>query len=142
MPWSDYCLLKTIVLLPTPRLFWIRNSVSSIQKVPTNNTTYSMWYCSNGLCLLYISISFAWSSWGWLTLTNNENIAEKYRPSSDLYFPVLITNKSNSNLGDIGLEVHSDGSVFLIQKGGQWKNTTDKCTASAMAVWPCAAQVS
>ena len=101
-----------------------------------------MWYCSNGLCLLYVTISFAWSPWGWFTLTNNEKIADQYRPSSDLLFPVLIINKEKSNLGDIGLEVHSDGSVFLIQQGGQWLNTTDKCTVGAFAVWPCAAQVS
>lgn len=101
-----------------------------------------MWYCSNGLCLLYVSISFAWSSWGWLTLTNNEQIAEKYRPSSTLCFPVLIRNKDASNLGDIGLEVRNDGTVVLIQQGGQWYNTTDSCTVSAIAVWPCAAQVS
>ena len=120
----------------------LRDSVSSIQKVPTNNTTYSMWYCSNGLCIFSVYIEFNWSSWGYLTLTNNEKIEEKYRPAVTCYFPTTITNKDKSNLGDIGLEVGSNGVIKLRQVGGQWLNTTDKCTVGAFAVWPCAAQVS
>ena len=101
-----------------------------------------MWYCSNGLCIFSVYIEFNWSSWGYLTLTNNEKIEEKYRPAVTCYFPTTITNKDKSNLGDIGLEVGSNGVIKLRQVGGQWLNATDKCTVGAFAVWPCAAQVS
>lgn len=131
---------------PTQHLDWsiwrIRNSVSSIKRVPTSNTPYSMWYCSNGLCILQVNVSFTFSSWGYLTITNNEQIAKKYRPNTYMAFPTSITNKSKDNLGDIILEVFADGTAKLTQKGGQWLNTTEECMVTALGVWPCAAQVS
>lgn len=101
-----------------------------------------MWYCSNGLCILQVSIAFAFVGWGYLTITNNEPMAKKYRPATNMYFPTSISDKDHNNLGDVILEVHADGTAKLVQSGGQWNNTTDKCSVNALGVWPCAAQVS